>query len=235
MKIDQPFIEGRLIRRYKRFLADVELMNGDVITAHTGNTGAMSGCSDPGSRVWLYNTGNLKRKYIYSWDLVEDLSGNLIGIHTTRANRLVHEAIDNGVIEELQHYDVIKPEHTYAETKTRFDFFLQKEGRRDCFLEVKNVTAKRDETTAIFPDAKSERAKKHLLTLLDAVEKGYRGVIFFCIQRSDVTIFKPADEVDPEYGDLLRKVSQAGVETLAYKATLSPTEVVLNKVIPVVL
>ena len=235
MKINQPFIEGRLIRRYKRFLADVELTTGEMITAHTGNTGAMRGCSDPGSRVWLYNTGNPKRKYIYSWDLVEDLSGNLIGIHTTRANRLVHEAINNGVAEELQDYEVINPEQAYEETKTRFDFLLQKTGRRDCFLEVKNVTAKRDAATAIFPDAKSERAKKHLLMLLDAVEKGYRGVIFYCIQRSDATIFKPADEVDPEYGELLRRVSRSGVETVAYKATLSPTEVVLTEAIPVVL
>lgn len=234
MKITQNYIEGRLVKRYKRFLADVELANGDIITAHTGNTGAMRGCSDPGSRVWLYDTENPKRKYRYSWDLVEDLSGNLIGIHTTRANKLVHEAILAGKIAELKGYDLIKPEVKYENSSTRFDFYLQnhtESSPKGCFVEVKSVTAKRDAETAIFPDAKSERAKKHLETLFDAVEKGYRGVIFFCIQRSDASVFKPADEIDPVYGELLRKVCDSGVEAIAYKVSLSPDEICLhNKV-----
>ncbi len=234
MKLTQPYIEGRLIKRYKRFLVDVALPNGQVITAHTGNTGAMLGCSDPGSRVWLYDTENPKRKYRYSWDLVEDLSGNLIGIHTTRANKLVHEAIDSGIIKELQGYNDIKPEVKYKKSHTRFDFLLTNHHQKqDCFLEVKSVTAKRDSKTAIFPDAKSERAKKHLTTLLDAVEQGHRAVIFFCIQRSDASVFRPADEIDPEYGEMLRNVSTAGVETLAYKVTISPKEIYLRDVIQV--
>jgi len=236
LKIIQPYIEGRLIKRYKRFLADVELSNGEVITAHTGNTGSMKGCSDPGSRVWLYDSENPKRKYRYSWDLVEDLSGNLIGIHTTRANKLVHEAIDNGVIEELRDYADIKPEVKYLESNTRFDFLLSKQDQSDsCFVEVKNVTAKIDDDVAIFPDAKTERGRKHLRTLIDAVEHGYRAIIFFCIQRSDVKVFKPADEIDPEYGDILRKACDSGVEAIAYKAYLSPDEICLNVAIPVIL
>lgn len=234
MKITQSYIEGRLIKRYKRFIVDVELPNGQVISAHTGNTGAMLGCSDPGSRVWLYDTENPKRKYRYSWDLVEDLSGNLIGIHTTRANKLVHEAIGSGVITELQGYDDIKPEVKYKNSHTRFDFLLTKKDQsQSCFVEVKSVTAKRDLNTAIFPDAKSERAKKHLATLLDAVEQGHRAVIFFCIQRSDANVFEPADEIDPEYGEMLRSVSALGVETLAYKVAISPKEIYLCDTIQV--
>ena len=234
MKITQSYIEGRLIKRYKRFLVDVKLDSGEIITAHTANTGSMKGCSDPGSRVWLYDSENPKRKYRYSWDLVEDLSGNLIGIHTTRANKLVHEAINNGVIHELQNYCSVKPEVKYLQSDTRFDFLLSNEKESDsCFVEVKNVTAKRDANTAIFPDAKTERGKKHLKTLMDAVEKGYRAVIFFCIQRSDVSVFKPADEIDPEYGEILRKAGQMGVEALAYKAFLSPEEIYLNESIAI--
>lgn len=236
LKITQSHIEGRLIKRYKRFLADVELPSGEVITAHTGNTGSMKGCSDPGSRVWLYDSENPKRKYRYSWDLVEDLSGNLVGIHTTRANKLVHEAIDNGVVKELQGYTNIKPEVKYRESSTRFDFLLTKQEQREsCFIEVKNVTAKRGFNVAIFPDAKTERGRKHLQTLIDAVEHGYRAVIFFCIQRNDVELFQPADEIDPEYGEILRSACDAGVEAIAYKAYLSPEEIYLNTAIPVVL
>lgn len=236
MKIIQSYIEGKLIRRYKRFLVDVELSHGEIMTAHTGNTGAMKGCADPGSRVWLYDSENPKRKYRYSWDLVEDLSGNLIGIHTTRANKLVQEAIEHGVIRELQGYDNIRPEVKYQDTNTRFDFLLEKSGSgQSCFLEVKNVTAKRDLETAIFPDAKTERGKKHLETLIHAVGQNLRAVIFFCIQRSDVSAFKPADEIDPEYGELLRKACSLGVEALAYKAVLGPEEVYLSKSIPVIL
>jgi len=236
LKIIQPYIEGHLIKRYKRFLADVELPNGETITAHTANTGSMKGCSDPGSRVWLYDSENPKRKYRYSWDLVEDLSGNLIGIHTTRANKLVHEAINNGVIKELQDYSQIKPEVKYLESNTRFDFLLSKQDQCDpCFVEVKNVTAKSGDDVAIFPDAKTERGRKHLHTLIDAIEHGYRAVIFFCIQRSDVDVFKPADEIDPAYGEVLRKASNSGVEVIAYKAYISPNEIYLNIAIPVIL
>lgn len=236
LKITQPFIEGRLIKRYKRFLADVQLSDGKIVTAHTANTGSMQGCSDPGSRVWLYDSKNPKRKYRYSWDLVEDLSGNFVGIHTTRANRLVHEAIENGVIAELQNYINIRSEVKYLESNTRFDLLLSKEDHSEpCFVEVKNVTAKRGTDIAIFPDAKTERGKKHLVTLIDAVQHGFRAVIFFCIQRSDVNKFKPADEIDPEYGELLRKACASGVEALAYKAYLSPDEVYLNAPIPIIL
>ena len=239
MKITQHYVEGRLIKRYKRFLADVQLDSGGTITAHTGNTGAMKGCADPGSRVWLYDSENPKRKYRYSWDLVEDLSGNLIGIHTTRANKLVHEAIETGVIVALQGYKKIKSEVKYSNSNTRLDFLLEHSDQvgsihsKSCFVEVKNVTAKRDTETAIFPDAKTERGKKHLETLIHAVEQGYRGVIFFCIQRNDASVFKPADEIDPEYGEILRKACASGVEALAYKARLSPDEIVLSEPIPV--
>ncbi|HFE37331.1 MAG TPA: DNA/RNA nuclease SfsA [Gammaproteobacteria bacterium] len=233
MKLCQPRLEGRLIKRYKRFLADIELAGGEIITAHTGNTGAMLGCSDPGSRVWIYDTENPKRKYRYSWDMVEDLAGNLIGIHTTRANKLVSEGIANGVIKELAGYEA-KPEVKYKNFNTRFDFMLCKnDAPQHCFLEVKSVTAKRHTDTAIFPDAKSERGKKHLDVLMDALMQGYRSIAFYCIQRDDVNCFSPADEIDPLYAETLRKAHAAGVEIMAYKTRLSPDEIALYQAVPV--
>lgn len=234
LKIEQPYVEGRLIKRYKRFLADVELANGEVITAHTPNTGAMLGCAEPGSRVWLYDTGNPKRKYLYSWDLVEDLSGNLVGIHTTRANKLVHEAIEHGVIPELQGYSQIQSEVKFHDSNTRFDFFLSGgDQTKPCYLEVKSVTAKRNNATAIFPDAVSIRGKKHLIALVEAIQRGYDAVIFFCIQREDVQTFSPASEIDPEYTSALNHAIEAGVQVLAYKVKISPTEIVIDSVVPV--
>ena len=164
MKITQPYLEGRLIKRYKRFLADIELADKNIITVHTPNTGSMLGCAEPGSRVWIYDTQNDKRKYRYSWDLVEDLQGNLIGIHTGRVNHLVTEAIMGGIVKELAEYHSIQQEVFFPGSNTRFDLFLQSpKNIPDCFLEIKNVTAKMD-NVAIFPDAKTTRGKKHLDT-----------------------------------------------------------------------
>lgn len=229
MKITHPCFEGRLIKRYKRFLADIELLDGRIITAHTTNTGSMKGCSEPGSRVWVYDTQNPNRKYIFSWDLVEDSQGHLVGVHTGRPNYLVREAIESGVISELQGYNEIKMEAKYFSTGTRFDLFLSHHAnKKDCFVEVKNVTAKRSEKVAIFPDAVTKRGQKHLLTLQDAVAKGYRGVMLYCIQRDDVDQFSPAYEIDPEYAQTLNDVVKQGVEVYAYRSKISPTEIVLQ-------
>jgi len=230
MKITQPCIEGRLIKRYKRFLADIELVDGRIITAHTPNTGSMKGCSDPGSRVWVYDTQNPSRKYIYSWDLVEDSEGHLVGIHTGRPNYLVREAIETGVISGLQGYKDIKLEAKYFDKGTRFDLLLTgHETEKDCFVEVKNVTAKRSSHVAIFPDAVSTRGQKHLAMLEDAVTRGYRAAMVYCIQRDDVTSFSPAFEIDPVYANALIHANKNGVEIYAYKSEISPEEIYLNK------
>jgi len=225
-----PCIEGRLIKRYKRFLADITLSDGREITAHTANTGSMKGCAEPGSRVWVYDTQNTTRKYIYSWDLVEDSDGNLVGIHTGRANYLVKEAIETGVASALSGYSQIKLEAKYFDTGTRFDMLLSgHENKKDCYIEVKNVTAKRSEKVAIFPDAVTKRGQKHLAMLEDAVLKGFRAVMFFCIQRDDVTHFSAAREIDVDYADALLQAVENGVEVYAYRSILSISEVKLDQ------
>ncbi|MDX1810545.1 MAG: DNA/RNA nuclease SfsA, partial [Gammaproteobacteria bacterium] len=184
MIITAPYKEGKLVRRYKRFLADIELPDGEILTVHTPNTGSMLGCAEPGSRVWIYKSNNPKRKYAYSWELVEDLQGNLIGIHTGRVNALVSEAIANKTIGELSAYTNIQQEKKYKDTSTRFDLLLTGDNVVDCYVEIKNVTA-RENNIAIFPDAVSERGRKHLEVLQDVVKQGLRAVMFYCIQRED--------------------------------------------------
>jgi len=234
VKITQPCLEGRLIKRYKRFLADIELIDGRLITAHTPNTGSMKGCAEPGSRVWVYDTCKPSRKYIYSWDLVEDVEGHLVGIHTGRPNYLVREAIESGVIVELQGYAHIRMEARYFDKSTRFDLLLTGHAmQNDCYVEVKNVTAKReiDGDVAIFPDAVTKRGLKHLAMLENAVANGFRAAMVYCIQRQDVNYFSPAFEIDPAYASGLKKASENGVEVYAYKSIVSPQEIMLSEAV----
>jgi len=234
MKIEAPVVEGILIKRYKRFLADVELANGEIVTAHTPNTGSMKGCSDPGSRVWLYDTQNSQRKYPYSWDLVEDLSGNLVGIHTGRANHIVKEGIELGVITELAGYETLKAEVKFGSSNCRFDLFLSNNLQQpDCFVEVKNVTAKDDNGLAMFPDAVTKRGTKHLETLAEVVKQGMRAMMVFCVQRQEVNIFRAAEEIDPVYAATLNAVQKQGVEVVAYKSLITPGEIRLAEKIKV--
>lgn len=225
-------MEGRLIRRYKRFLADVELPDGSVITAHTPNTGSMMGCSDPGCRVWLRDTQNLKRKYPLSWEMVETLDGIAVGIHTGYANDLVEEAIRNGVIHSLQDYQNIRREVRFADFNTRFDLFLSEGKSTDCFVEVKNVTAV-ENGCAIFPDAVTARGTKHLNMLAEVVKRGQRAVLCFCVQREDANSVAAAEKIDPLYAQTLKEVITKGVEVIAYQAKISPQEITLIRELPV--
>ena len=233
MEFDSPLIRGTLIKRYKRFLADITLENGDQITAHTPNTGSMKGCSEPGSTVWLRDTKNPDRKYPLSWEMVEATPNVLVGINTHLSNSLVAEAIENDVITELQDYDQIRREVKYGEENSRIDLLLESENKSDCYLEVKNVTLVEGEI-AYFPDAVTKRGSKHLRELQAMVKQGNRAVIFYCIQRNDVREVRPADEIDPEYGQLLREAISNGVEAIAYSANISPTGIELVKLVPVV-
>ena len=237
MEFESPLIKGTLIKRYKRFLADVTLENGDQITAHTPNTGSMKGCSDPGSTVWLRDTKNPDRKYPLSWEMVETKPDVLVGINTILSNSLVAEAIENGVVSELQGYDQIRREVKYGEENSRIDLLLsdqnnESENKPDCYVEVKNVTLV-EENIAYFPDAVTKRGSKHLRELQAMVKQGKRAVIFYCIQREDVKEIRPADEIDPEYGQLLREAISSGVEALAYTAKISPQGIELIKHVPV--
>ncbi len=234
MRFDPPLQPATLLRRYKRFLADVQWPDGDIITVHTPNTGSMLGCAEAGSRVWLRDSGNPARKYRYSWELTENRQGVMVGVNTSIVNRLVGEAIGSGVAEELAGYATLRQEVRYGIEGSRIDLLLQQTGRPDCYVEIKNVTAVDDGGHAFFPDAVSVRASKHLRELMEVVRSGGRGVICFCVQRGDAVAVRPADEIDPVYGRTLREALAAGVEAVAYGAEVTPLGVDLRCRLPVV-
>lgn len=235
MQFQPPLKPARLIRRYKRFLADVELPSGEIITVHTPNTGAMTGCAEPGSTVWLRDTNNPKRKYRYSWEMTETLAGIMVGVHTGITNQLVAEAIGKGVVTELQGYGSLRQEVKYGEEGSRIDLLLSDHADgRDCYVEIKNVTTCDELSDGYFPDAVSTRASKHLRELMAQVAQGQRAVIFFCVQRDDVERVRPADEIDAIYGTTLRQALAGGVEALAYRARVTPEEVSLEKALRVI-
>lgn len=229
MRFDPPLHEARLERRYKRFLADVRLADGSPVTVHCPNTGSMLGCAGAGMRIWLSRAGNPARKYAWTWELVESLPGVLVGIHTGRTNALVREGVATGVIEELQGYREVRGE-VMAGEGFRVDFLLSgHDSRPDCYLEVKNVTAAVENRVALFPDAVSERASRHLRELMAKVRAGQRAMLCFCVQRDDVAEVRPADAIDVVYGRTLREAQAAGVELCAYAARMSPAEAVLYR------
>ena len=235
MKFHPPLQPAILLRRYKRFLADVRLSDGSELTVHTPNTGAMSGCAEPGSTVYLREVDNPKRKYRYSWEMTHHRDGVLIGVHTGITNTLVREAIEDGRIEALQGYGHIRQEVRYGQESSRIDLLLGGHPRQaDCYVEIKNVTTCDSDGLGWFPDAVSQRASKHLRELIHVVGQGSRGVVLFCIQRDDVQGLRPADEVDPVYGQTLREAMRAGVEAMAWVASVSPTEISLHRSVPVI-
>jgi len=234
MKFQTPLIAATLLRRYKRFLADVRLADGEVITAHTANTGSMLGCAEPGSRVWLSRSASTTRKYPYSWEISEVSQAVLVGINTALPNTLVKEAIENGVIGELQGFTHLRSEVPYGVERSRIDLLLEREGEPSCYVEVKNVTAAVD-NMGIFPDAVSTRGAKHLRELAAMVEQGHRGVLCFCVQRGDVTAVRPAHEIDSVYAETLREAKGRGVEIIAYQARVTPESIELQRSLPVVI
>ena len=219
MKLPCPLFAGRLVRRYQRFLADVELDDGRLVTAHTPNTGSMLQCAVPGSPVLLSKSANPQRKLAWSWELVR-VNDHWVDINTHRANRVVEEALRNDVIPGLQGY-AVRPEFPFADS--RIDFMLAGSTAK-VLLEVKNVTLCCEPQIACFPDAVTRRGQKHLRDLVAALQGGWRAVIFFLVQRGEATAFTPADAIDAAYGRLLREAVEAGVEALAYRTVVSPTE-----------
>jgi len=234
MKLE-AMIEGRLVKRYKRFLADVELADGSQVTAHCPNTGSMKHCAEPGSRVWLNDSGNPKRKYPLGWELVEVDGQHLCCINTGRANALIREGIEAGVITELQGYDRIRQEVKYGEENSRIDLLLEAEGQPDTYVEIKNLTLLETDGWGSFPDAVTTRGAKHLRELMAMVAQGHRAVLMFCVTHAGIERARPADQIDPDYGRLLREAAAAGVEVLAYRATLTADEVRISHPIEVFL
>jgi len=233
MKFSPPLSSGVLIRRYKRFLADVSLDDGTEITIHCPNTGSMKNCNDPESHVWFSDSGNPKRKYRHTWEIVAVDDGELAGINTGLANKLVQEAIEGGLIKELQHYETLRREVKYGEENSRIDFLLENKGKR-CYVEVKNVTLG-EGSIAYFPDSVTARGQKHLRELISVVAAGDRAVLLFCVQHTGVTEVRPADSIDSQYGKVLREASLAGVEIIAWQAKITPEEIRLIKPLPVIL
>lgn len=226
MKFSPELQLGTFLRRYKRFLADV-LVGGDVITMHCANTGAMTNCLVEHSPCWFFDSKNNQRKYPHSLELVTTVTGHLAGINTHRANQLVREALAQSVIKELSCYSTVRSEVNYGNSRVDFVLGTQKDGHA-CYVEVKSVTYGLDGGLGIFPDAKSERARKHLCELMQIKKSGARAVLLFCVQHNGIEMVSPADNVDPEYGRLLRLAEAEGVELLAYKTVITRDHMVLK-------
>jgi sugar fermentation stimulation protein A len=231
MRFPAPLTEGRLLRRYKRFLADVELASGEVVTAHVANPGAMLGLAEPGMRVLLSRSASLTRKLPWSWELVE-AEGALVGINTAHPNGIVAEAIAEGAVAELTGYDILRREVRYGKN-SRIDILLTGAGKPDTYVEVKNVHLSRTAGLSEFPDSVTARGAKHLAELSDMVAAGHRAVMFYFVHRGDTTAFRLARDIDPAYAVAFDKARAAGVEMLAYQCRVTAEEVVVTRRLPV--
>ncbi len=234
MQFTPPLQSAILIKRYKRFLADVVTPDGRELTLHCPNTGAMTGCATPGDTVWYSTSDNPKRKYAHTWELTQTQRGAIICVNTLRANILAKEAILAGNIVELSGYNTLKSEVKYGEEKSRIDIMLQAEERQNCYIEVKSVTLAENDS-GYFPDAVTERGQKHLRELMSVAAAGDRAVILFAVLHSAIDRFSPAHHIDARYAQLLIEAQTKGVEILVYKAELSTEMMTLNKPITAVL
>ncbi len=223
-----PVVFGTLIKRYKRFLADVELDDGTIITAHCPNTGRMTTCAEPGWRVALSDSQNPKRKYRYTWELAHN-GDCWICVNTGRANQIAFEAVSENVIPELAGYTEVLREQKFG--NSRFDLLLRR-GDERCYVEVKNVTLLAPDGCYAFPDAVTERGRKHLNELIEVVKAGHRAAMLYVIPRSDGTRFRAAHEIDPQYAEALEAAKAAGVEIFAWRAAVSPEEIRLSSAVP---
>lgn len=228
----EPILEPAvLIKRYKRFLADITLPDGSERTIHCANTGAMTGCATPGNKVWYSTSDNPKRKYPNSWELSATATGHRICINTARANQLAVEAIESGTIKELQGYDQLQTEVKYGNENSRIDILLNSENKPKCYIEVKSVTLLDEDESGqgYFPDAVTTRGQKHLRELAQMAQNGSRAVLLFTVLHSGIEKVSPAHHIDANYSQLLKYAQEQGVEVLCYKAELSHHEIKLVK------
>ena len=231
MHFSEPLIPGTLLQRYKRFLADIRLDSGEMITATCANTGSMLGLKQPGQRVWLSASDKPERKYRHTWEMVEHDLGKgptLVGINTSHPNRIVTEAIEAGRIKPLAGYPDLKREQKYGQN-SRIDILLSDGQGRKCYVEIKNVHLSRAAGLAEFPDSITERGTKHLSELAAMVREGHRAVMIYLIQRQDVTRFTLARDIDPNYAAAFVAARGAGVEMLALRCRLSPQAITIDK------
>lgn len=231
MDFPDPLVPGRLIARYKRFLADVALADGREITAHVANPGAMTGLAEPGAEVWLSPARNPKRKLRWSWELVR-VGGGLVGVNTAWPNALVAEALEAGRVPEFAGYDRLRREVRYGRN-SRIDLLLDGEARGTCYVEVKNVHLRRG-ASAAFPDAVTKRGAKHMAELAAMAAAGHRAAVFYLVQRADCRDFRIAGDIDPDYDAAFSAARRAGVEAVCYACRLDTTAIVLDAPLPIV-
>ncbi len=230
MEFPDPLIRGTLVKRYKRFLADVTLESGETVTAHCANSGSMLSVNAPGSEVWLSPARNPERKLRYTWELIR-VGEALVGINTQHPNAIVAEAIAAGAIPELTGYGSLRREVKYGKN-SRIDVLLEDDERPPCYVEVKNVTLKRDlspDGAAEFPDAVTARGAKHLDELAEMVDAGCRAVMLFLVQRGDCSRFALADDIDPAYAERYKAARARGVEALYYACRVTSEGVVVDR------
>ena len=230
MEFTKSLVKGNLIKRYKRFFVDVKL-NNQIVTAHCPNTGSMKGLLDEGNEVYLLKNNDPKRKLKYGLEIIK-AKNNLVGVNTHMANKIVYHGLSNNLIKEFKNIKTIKPE-VYFNKETRFDFLINQKNQKS-FIEVKNVTLFRDKKTAEFPDAITARGSKHLLTLIDAIKKGYKAFILFLVQIQKIENFKIAKDIDNEYYENYITAKKAGVNFLAYRCKISSKKIFIDKKIKII-
>jgi len=230
MEFTKSLIKGKLIKRYKRFFVDVEI-NKEIVTAHCPNTGSMKGLLDQGNDVYLLKHDDPKRKLKYGLEIIK-AKKNLVGVNTHMANKIVNHGLSNNLIKEIKDNDTIKPE-VFFNKETRFDFLVEK-NKQKIFIEVKNVTLFRDKKTAEFPDAITSRGSKHLLTLIDAIKKGYKTYQIYLVQIQNMEYFKIAQDIDAEYYKNYLTAKKAGVNFLAYRCKISPKEIFIERKLKII-
>lgn len=233
MQFSKTLICGTLIKRYKRFMADVSLEDGTIVTAHCPNTGAMTGCAEPGYKVWLNPSDDPKRKLKYTWEIAVDGELNRIGINTQNANKLVAEALRERRIPEFKEFGDFKPEVKFGAENSKVDFLLSDSDHAKLYLEVKSVTLLRG-GRGFFPDTVTTRGQKHLRELTQMVMQGNNAAILFCVQHTGIKQVQIAKDLDPEYYDLMRIALKVGVKVFAYSCDIDQQEIVLKKSIPFV-
>lgn len=234
MEFTPPLQPATLIKRYKRFLADVVTPDGALLTLHCPNTGAMTGCATPGDTVWYSTSSSLTRKYPHTWEVTQTQDGHFICVNTLRANQLVKEALQEKRLRELSDYSTVLSEVKYGAERSRIDFMLQAGCKVNCYIEVKSVTLS-DNSQGYFPDAVTVRGQKHLRELMSVVESGERAVLLFAVLHSAIEQVSPARHIDPRYAMLLSEAQQKGVEIVAWKATLTAEKMQLTIPVPVCL
>jgi sugar fermentation stimulation protein A len=230
MEFTKSLLKGKLIKRYKRFFTDVQL-GKKIVTAHCPNTGSMKGLLDEGNEVYVLPNKDPKRKLKYGLEIIKSRK-NLVGVNTHMANRIAQHALENNLIKELKNNDKIKPE-VFFNKETRFDFLVEKNNHK-IFVEVKNVTLFRDKKTAEFPDAITSRGSKHLLTLIDAIKKGYKSYLLFLVQIQNMENFKIAKDIDSEYFKNYLLARKAGVNFLAYRCNISSKKIFIDKKLKII-